>query len=428
MPSNTIAAHQPKSSISTILLASLIGTTIEFFDFYVFATAAALVFPKLFFPSENTNLALLQSFLIFGAAFFARPFGSIIFGHFGDKAGRKSTLIAALLTMGISTVIIGFLPTYENAGWWAPFFLTLCRLGQGLGLGGEWGGAVLLAVENAPPEKRDWYAIFPQLGAPIGLILSAGTYWLMWNSLTPDELHNWGWRIPFIASAVLILVGLWVRFSIAETPAFQKAMACNERVKVPAIDIFIKHPRALFLGTFAGMTVFVLFYLFTAYLLSYSTHHLHLEFDKALEIEIIGSFFLGLFIIFGGKLCEKIGRRLFMIWATVLTGLFSFSVPFLLTAGYGGIMALSICGLSIMGLTYAPIGATLTSPFPTAVRYTGASITFNLAGIAGASIAPYIAEYLVQNFGPAYIGYYLLLSSFISLLCFVGFTNDEISN
>lgn len=417
--------HQ--NSITQILLASMIGTTIEFFDFYVFATAAALLFPVLFFPKGDPTVALLSSFAIFSAAFFARPLGSIIFGHYGDKLGRKVTLVAALLTMGISTVLIGFLPTYETIGWYAPLLLTLCRFGQGLGLGGEWGGAVLLATENAPKEKRGWYAMFPQLGAPAGLILSAGTFWFMWNFLSESQRFEWGWRIPFIASIILVIIGLWVRLSISETPEFKKAVEHAERVKVPLIDVFAKYPRALFLGSFAGMTTFVLFYLCSAYLLSYSTHHLNLTFGQALEIQMVGAVFFGLLIPFSGKISDRIGRRTLMIWVTIFIGLFSFSMPYLLDAGVFGSFILSAVGLGLMGLTYGPIGAALASPFPTTIRYTGASMTFNLAGIVGASFAPYIAETLVQNFGTAYIGYYLLLCSFISLTCFVGFTDKEIS-
>ena len=358
---------------------------------------------------------------------FARPLGSIIFGHYGDKLGRKVTLVAALLTMGISTVLIGFLPTYETIGWYAPLLLTLCRFGQGLGLGGEWGGAVLLATENAPKEKRGWYAMFPQLGAPAGLILSAGTFWFMWNFLSESQRFEWGWRIPFIASIILVIIGLWVRLSISETPEFKKAVEHAERVKVPLIDVFVKYPRALFLGSFAGMTTFVLFYLCSAYLLSYSTHHLNLTFGQALEIQMVGAVFFGLLIPFSGKISDRIGRRTLMIWVTIFIGLFSFSMPYLLDAGVFGSFILSAVGLGLMGLTYGPIGAALASPFPTTIRYTGASMTFNLAGIVGASFAPYIAETLVQNFGTAYIGYYLLLCSFISLTCFVGFTDKEIS-
>ena len=429
MSTTTIEQNvQRKNSVGQILLASMIGTTIEFFDFYVFATAAALLFPLLFFPKGDPTVALLSSFAIFSAAFFARPLGSIVFGHYGDKLGRKVTLVAALLTMGISTVLIGFLPTYESIGWYAPLLLTLCRFGQGLGLGGEWGGAVLLATENAPKEKRGWYAMFPQLGAPIGLILSAGTFWFMWNFLSESQRYQWGWRIPFLASIILIIIGLWVRLSISETPEFKKAIERAERVKVPLIDVFFKYPRALFLGTFAGMTTFVLFYLCSAYLLSYSTHHLGLSFGQALEIQMLGAVFFGVLIPFSGKISDRIGRRTLMIWVTVFIGLFSFVMPYLLNAGVSGTFILSAVGLGLMGLTYGPIGAALASPFPTAIRYTGASMTFNLAGIVGASFAPYIAETLVQNFGTTYIGYYLLLCSFISLTCFIGFTDKEISH
>ncbi|WP_273758024.1 MFS transporter [Bartonella sp. AU55XJBT] len=417
-----------RNSPRRILFASLIGPTIEFFDFYVFATAAALIFPHVFFPTQNDQIAILQSFLIFGAAFFARPFGSIVFGHFGDKIGRKATLIASLLTMGLSTVIIGFLPTYETAGWFAPFLLTLCRIGQGMGLGGEWGGAVLLATENAPPEKRGWYAMFPQLGVPIGLFLSIAVYLGLLYFLNHEALVAWGWRIPFIASIVFMIIGLWVRLSINETVQFKKNLESKERVKVPIIDVFLKYPRILFLGIFSGMGTFVLFYLVTAYLLSYSTNHLQLSYYQALQVEIVGAIFCGIFTIITGRLADRIRRRTLMICVTIITGIYSFAIPYFLNSGVIGVLAMSVIGLSIMGMIYSPLGAVLASPYPTAIRYTGSSITFNLSGIVGASLAPYIAEYLVQHFDTSYIGYYLLLASFISLICFVGFTDDEISN
>ncbi|WP_455478453.1 MFS transporter [Bartonella sp. B10] len=417
-----------KNSTRRILFASLIGPTIEYFDFYVFGTAAALIFPYIFFPTQNSHLAILQSFLVFGAAFFARPLGSVVFGHFGDKIGRKATLIASLFTVGISTVLIGILPTYETAGWWAPFFLTICRIGQGMGLGGEWGGAVLLATENAPPEKRGWYAMFPQLGVPIGLCLSISVYLGLLNYFDHDELLAWGWRIPFIASIAFMIVGLWIRLSINETIEFKKTLERKERVKVPIIDVFLKYQRIVFLGTFAGMTTFVLFYLVTTYLLSYATNRLGLSFNQALQVEIIGAIFCGIFTVLTGRFSDRIKRRTLMICVTIITGIYSLSIPYLLDSGIVGIFMISIIGLSIMGMAYSPLGAVLASPYPTSIRYTGSSVTFNLAGIVGASLAPYIAEYLVQHFGASYIGHYLLLSSFISLICFVGFTEDEISN
>src|ERR1041385_219750 len=212
-----------------VLFASLIGTAIEFFDFYIYATAAVLVFPRLFFPASDPAAATLASLATFAIAFFTRPIGSAIFGHFGDRVGRKTTLVAALLTMGLSTVSIGVLPTYATIGIAAPLLLSICRFGQGLGLGGEWGGAVLLAVENAPPGKRAWYGMFPQLGAPIGFLFSGGVFLLLSTSLTNAQFFAFGWRVPFIASAVLVLLGLYVRLTITETPGVREALSPHER-------------------------------------------------------------------------------------------------------------------------------------------------------------------------------------------------------
>ncbi|MGQ3295275.1 MAG: MFS transporter, partial [Shinella sp.] len=266
------APHANRSGLNSparVLFASLVGTTIEFFDFYVYATAAVLVFPTLFFPNSDPTTALLASFATFSIAFFARPLGAIVFGHYGDRVGRKTTLVAALLTMGVSTVIIGLLPSYETIGVLAPLLLALCRFGQGFGLGGEWGGAVLLATENAPPGKRSWYGMFPQLGAPLGLFLSSGVFWLLLHVMPQESLLAWGWRVPFVASIILIAVGLWVRLSITETPAFQKAIEKQERVDVPVVELFRNHKRSLVLGTFVALATFVLFYIGSAYLLSY---------------------------------------------------------------------------------------------------------------------------------------------------------------
>ena len=226
-------AAAPVNSPTRVLFASLIGTTIEFFDFYIYATAAVLVFPKLFFPSTDTTSATLQSLATFALAFFARPIGSAIFGHFGDRVGRKSALVASLLTMGLSTVIIGLLPTHESIGVLAPTLLALCRFGQGLGLGGEWGGAVLLATENAPPGRRAWYGMFPQLGAPIGFLCSSSVFLILSETVTDAQFFSWGWRIPFLASSLLVFLGLYVRLNLQETPAFQAAIEHNERVRLP---------------------------------------------------------------------------------------------------------------------------------------------------------------------------------------------------
>ncbi|MDQ0561396.1 metabolite-proton symporter [Rhizobium mesoamericanum] len=420
--SNSAQVNSP----ARVLIASLVGTTIEFFDFYVYATAAVLVFPTLFFPNSDPTTALLASFATFSIAFFARPLGAVVFGHFGDRIGRKTTLVAALLTMGISTVVIGLLPSYESIGVVAPLLLALCRFGQGFGLGGEWGGAVLLATENAPEGKRSWYGMFPQLGAPVGLFLSSGIFWLLLQVMSQDALLSWGWRVPFISSILLIVIGLWVRLSITETPAFQKAIDKQERVAVPVAVLFRKHKRSLFLGTFVALATFVLFYIGSAYLLSYNVKVLKIPFLDALEIQIVGSVAFGIFIPIVGKLAERFGRRRVLIITTVLIGIFSFFLPGLMTGGEGSIVVFAIVAMALMGMTYGLIGTALAAPFPTAVRYTGASITFNLAGIFGASLAPYIATWLQANYGMQYVGYYLGLSAVITLICILASGQDEV--
>ncbi len=398
----TASATKPLNSPFKVLLASLIGTTIEFFDFYVYATAAVLVFPTLFFPSSDATSALLQSFATFSIAFFARPIGAMVFGHFGDVIGRKATLVAALLTMGISTVVIGLLPPYAQIGVAAPALLALCRFGQGLGLGGEWGGAVLLATENAPPGKRSWYGMFPQLGAPVGLLLSSGAFWILLQNISQEDFLTWGWRVPFLASIALILIGLWVRFSITETPEFQQAKEKEERVKVPLTRIFARHKRSLLLGSFVGLVTFVLFYIGSAWLLSFNVKTRHIPFIEALEIQLVGSVAFGLFIPISAKLAEKFGRRQVLIATTVLIGLFSFSLPVLLAGSDSAIFVFSALAMALMGLTYGLIGTALAAPFPTEVRYTGSSLTFNFAGIFGASLAPYAATWLYSNYGAVY--------------------------
>ncbi|MEB2843234.1 MFS transporter [Rhizobiales bacterium RZME27] len=415
-----------KNSPAQVLTASVVGTTIEFFDFYVYATAAVLVFPALFFPGSDPTSALLASFATFSIAFFARPLGAIVFGHYGDRVGRKTTLVAALLTMGISTVVIGLLPTYEQIGVIAPLLLALCRFGQGFGLGGEWGGAVLLATENAPPGKKSWYGMFPQLGAPLGLFLSSGVFWILLHFMSQEALLSWGWRVPFIASIALVAVGLWVRLSITETPAFQKAIDSHERVEVPVAELFRKHKRSLVLGTFVALATFVLFYIGSAYLLSYNVKVLKMPFLDALEVQLLGSVVFGIFIVVIGKLAEKYGRREMLIVTTALIAAFSFFLPYLMTNGEGMIFLFVVLAMVLMGMTYGLIGTALAAPFPTSVRYTGSSITFNFAGIFGASLAPYIATYLQANYGMTYVGYYLFLAALITLACIFLSGKDEV--
>ncbi len=400
-----------------VLFASLIGTTIEFFDFYIYATAAVLVFPHLFFPQSDPATATLQSFATFALAFIARPFGSALFGHFGDRVGRKATLVAALLTMGISTVLIGLLPTYAQIGIAAPLLLALCRFGQGIGLGGEWGGAVLLATENAPPGKRAWYGMFPQLGAPIGFLLSTGVFLVLTHFMRDEAFLAWGWRIPFLASAVLVLVGLWVRLKIDETPDFKKAVDRDERVKLPMLTAFREHPFALATGTFALVATFVLFYLMTVFALSWGTSKLGYSREHFLWLQMVGVLFFALTIPLSALYADRFGRRNAMMVATVAIIAFGFLFAPLLASGssWGVLLFLSL-GFGAMGMTYGPCGTILSEMFPTAVRYTAASLAFNMAGIFGASPAPYIATRLAESLGLVWVGYYLSAAAVLTLV------------
>lgn len=408
---------RPVNSPYKVLLASLIGTTIEFFDFYAFATAAVLVFPTLFFPSGDPTAALLASFATFSIAFFARPFGALVFGHFGDRIGRKTTLIAALLTMGISTVAIGLLPTYAAIGIWAPLFLALCRFGQGFGLGGEWGGAVLLATENAPPHLKNWYAMFPQLGAPVGLLVSSVFFWVMLHFISEADFLSWGWRLPFIGSVLLVAIGMWVRVSLSETPEFQRAIDRQERVAVPAAEIFRKHKKSLFIGTFMSLATFVLIYLCSAYLLSYLTKVRNVAFKDALLIQMVGSVAFGVSVVVSGYVADKVGRYRFLVITTCLIGVLAIFLAPLMSGPMSTLWLFMLLGMVLEGMTYSVIGAALASPFPTTVRYTGASLTFNFGGIFGASLAPYIATSLQINYGMYAVGGYLLVTAAITLAC-----------
>ncbi len=399
-----------------VLFASLIGTTIEFFDFYIYGTAAVLVFPQLFFPGDNAATATLQSLATFALAFFARPLGSALFGHYGDRIGRKATLVAALLTMGLSTVIIGLLPTYASIGILAPALLALCRFGQGIGLGGEWGGAVLLATENAPPGKAAWYGMFPQLGAPIGFILSTLVFVILTAVLSEEQFFAWGWRVPFIASALLVFVGLYVRLQITETPAFQAAIDKEERVKVPLVTVFRDHGRTLLLATLMATTTFVVFYLMTVFTLSWGTSQLGFERQEFLIMQIIGVLFFAAMIPFSAVVADRVGRIRMLIYATLAIMVFGLTFGPLFAGGGTVMVTLLLClGLACMGLTYGPLGTALSEQFPTAVRYTGASMAFNLAGILGGSLAPYIATWLAVNFGIAAVGYYLVVAGALTL-------------
>jgi metabolite-proton symporter len=414
------------NSLKHVLFGSLIGTTIEFFDFYIYANAAVLVFPQLFFPGSDATTSTIESLATFSIAFFARPIGSAVFGHFGDKIGRKATLVAALLTMGISTVAIGFLPTYQSIGILAPLLLMLCRFGQGLGLGGEWGGAVLLAIENAPAGKRAWYGMFPQLGAPIGLLLSGGTFLLLSDLLTEQQFFDFGWRIPFIASSLLVVVGFYIRLKITETPSFANALENKKQVKIPIMTILQSYKWELIFGTLAAVATFTTFYLMTVFSLSWATSDLGFSRRDFLIIQLFSILFFVVGIPVSAVLADKFGRKRILVLISTLIMLFGFSFSFFMESGSTPIITTFVCiGMGLMGLTYGPVGTFLSELFPTEVRYSGASLTFNLAGILGASFAPLIAIWLAKNYGIGHVGFYLSAVALISVLALLMIRKKE---
>lgn len=433
--SDSIAVTETTATNSKfrVLTASLVGTTIEFFDFYIYATAAVIIFPYLFFPTSTDPMtATIQSLATFAIAFIARPIGAALFGHLGDRIGRKATLVAALLTMGLSTVAIGLLPTYAQIGIAAPLLLALCRLGQGLGLGGEWSGAVLLATENAPEGKRAWYGMFPQLGAPIGFILATGSFLTLGAFMSEAEFMQWGWRIPFISSALLVIMGLWIRLKLHETPAFQNVLKKQKEVNVPFFEVFKNHSKMLVLGTIAAICTFVVFYLTTVFALQWGTKQLGYTREEFLQLQLVATLCFAAFIPLSAVLAEKFGRKTTSIAVCVVSAIFGIFFADMLESGSTLVVFFFLCiGLAIMGLTYGPIGTVLSEIFPTSVRYTGSALTFNLAGIFGASFAPLIATKLATTYGLSAVGYYLTAASILSLLAFLLIRetkNDDVNN
>ncbi|EHK70907.1 major facilitator family transporter [Pseudomonas psychrotolerans L19] len=397
--------------------ASFIGTAIEFYDFYVYATAAALVIGPVFFPQGAGMAQTLSAFITFGIAFLARPLGSLLFGHFGDRIGRKSTLVASLLLMGISTTLIGLLPGYASIGVWAPILLCLLRFGQGLGLGGEWGGAALLATENAPPGKRAWFGMFPQLGPSIGFLMANGLFLALALLLDDEQFRAWGWRIPFLLSALLVVVGLYVRLSLHETPVFAEAMARREKLRLPMVETFGKHGKAVLLGALSMVVCYALFYISTVFSLSYGVKNLGYSRQEFLGLLCVAVLFMALATPLSAWLADRFGRKPVLAASAIAALLSGFAMEPLLTHGSSQAVGLFLAlELFLMGMTFGPMGALLPEIFPTRVRYTGASAAYNLGGILGASLAPYAAQQLVEAGGLSWVGGYVSAAAAISLV------------
>ena len=434
------AVKTSKKQRNRVIFASLIGTTIEFYDFYIYATAAGVVFPILFFTGNDDTSKLLASMATFAAAFVARPIGSIIFGHFGDRIGRKATLIGALLTMGIATFLIGLLPTYYSIGIWAPLLLTIMRFAQGLGLGGEWSGAALLATEYAEDNKRARAAMWPQLGAPFGFILANGfmlilTVAMAFNSVTDKANLNhpfmvWGWRLPFLCSVVMVVVGLWVRFKLEETPVFQKALDEDKKLKSPLKEVFKTIWVQMIEGTFIMLDTYVLFYVMTAWILPYATGkvdlgNLGIGYTNFLVLQLIAVLLFAAMIPVSGWLADKYGRRKSQLWITAAILVFGLTFKFFVdpsSVGTGDnvqiwkVLTFLIIGMTLMGLTFGSMAAILPELFPTNVRYTGSGIAYNMASILGAALTPFVAVALTAHFGVWTVGAYLSFGALLTIV------------
>jgi len=412
----------PKNSsqlVSTprILAASLAGTAIEFYDFFIYGTAASLVFGKLFFAAAPPATQLVAAYASFSVAFLARPIGALAFGHFGDRVGRKSTLIASLLLMGLSTMAIGLLPTYAQVGWPAPVLLCLLRFGQGLGLGGEWGGAALLAMENAPANFRGRYGMFPQLGAPVGFLAANGFFLLLGLVLSPAQFFAWGWRIPFLASAVLVGLGLWVRMRLTETPVFAAALAEAPPPRVPAVTLLRDFPRETLAETFAVVAAFAIFYLTTTFTLGYATTTLAYDRREFLAVLLIAMPFLAAGILCSGIWSDRQNpRRVLIVGCGIAVPLGLLLAPALASGSLAVIWLFLSAALFVMGLVYGPLGAWMPSLFPARVRYTGVSLAFTVGGILGGGIAPIVAQTLAIHGGLPWVGLYLSAAALLSLM------------
>jgi metabolite-proton symporter len=423
----TAGAESGRTAMGRIVLASLVGTTIEFYDFYIFGTAAALVFGPMFFPKSAPETQALNAYLTFGIAFLARPVGSFLFGHFGDRIGRKSALVATMLMMGLATTLIGALPGYSTAGVLAPWLLAALRFLQGVGLGGEWGGAALIATENAPDGRRAWFGMFPQLGPPIGFFIATGLFLALLIGFGEAAFVDWAWRVPFLASAILVAIGLYVRVALEETPAFKAAMALDKRIAVPLGAVLRDYWRPLIQGSLAIVVCYALFYIATVYMIGYGVRSLGLSRVSLLEMLCVAIVFMAVATPISAALADRVGRRPVLLVSAVIAAAVGLMMPALLAQGPGGVLAFLSLALGAMGLTFAPLGALLPELFPTEVRYTGAASAYNLGGILGASLAPSLAQVLEAAGGIAWVGYYIAAAAAISFLAILSMreTRDD---
>ena len=410
-----------RDPVKTVILASMMGTAIEFFDFYAYGTASAAYFPKVFFPQMTPLLATLLSLLTFGVAFVARPVGSFVFGHFGDRLGRKKTLVVSLLVMGVATVAIGFIPGYQSIGVGGALLLCLCRFVQGIGLGGEWSGAVLVATENAPADKRALYGAFPEVGAPIGFFICNGLFYVLEKMLTPAQMMSFGWRVPFWASSVLVVIGLYVRHRLQETPLFKLAQERDNTTRSPLKVVFKENWREILKGTFLMGATYAMFFTLTTWSLSFATTALGFSHSEFLLLLMAAIVEFAVLIMTTSVLADKVGRKKVLMTASVALVVFSLVFPYFLEGQHNMVGMLLFLGLGfvVMGTLYGPVGAVLPELFPTKVSYSGAGITYNLAAVVGAAVAPTITTWLIAAFGLHYAGMYMFVLAVVSVVAWV---------
>lgn len=405
-----------------IIVASFIGTAIEFYDFYIYGTAAALVFGRLFFPSFSSTAGTLAALATFAVGFVARPLGALLFGHWGDRLGRKSMLIASLLIMGGSTVAVGFVPTFDVWGVWAPITLVVVRFLQGVGLGGEWGGAVLMATEHAPEGKRGLYSAFPQLGPAVGFIIGNLFFLILNSTMSAEAFLSYGWRIPFLASAALLAVGYYIRIKVAETPVFEAAMEKQERSKVPLLDLLRSQPKVLVLATLSFILAHTLFYTVTTFCLSYGTSVLGVSRTSMLLSALVAAAVMGVATLYFAVASDRLGRRRVCIVAAVAAAVWAFPMFWLIDTTSGPLITIALVGgLLSFAMLYGPMGAFLPELFRVRFRYSGSSLAYSAAGIVGGGISPLVATDLLATTGTSWpVSAYLVAIALICLFALLG--------
>ena len=427
------------NSLKRVAMATMIGTAIEYFDNYIYTMAAVLVFNHQFFHAADPLSGQIAALSTLALTFIARPLGAVLFGHFGDRLGRKNTFVMSLLVMGISTVVIGLLPTYDSIGIWATILLCLCRIGQGIGLGGEWGGAALVAIENAPEGKRGWYGTFPQLGAPLGLLLANGVFLLITVLLGQAAMTDWAWRIPFLSSFVLVAIGLYVRLKLTEAPIFLAALNKPKPKALPMMEVIVTHFKPFFLGMLICIAGYVLFYIMIAFSQIYAKstptvseagYTMGLGFSPQIFTALLmcSAISLAITIAISGKYIDIVGRRIWLIWTTFGVAIFGLALPYFLDNGTTtSLFWFLMIGMGLIGMGYGPLASFLPELFPTHARYSGASLTYNISGLFGASVAAIIALPLNANYGLKGVGIYLTLNAVLSLigLWFITETKDK---